>query len=370
MRRGLALVVAVLALAGCDSAVPGTSAPSGPPVWPIRGGEWRTSTPEAQGLSGRVLEEYAQAARSGAYGELHSLLVVRHGYLVSESYFAGQDENTLHPVYSVTKSVTSSLVGIALEQRRLASLGQRALGFFPGHLPTRHPSPEKDAITLEDLLTMRAGLEWDEGTYPYTDGRNSAVQLGTSTDWIGFVLDLPTSGVRGRDFRYNSGASLLLGGVLRSATGVATHDWARTVLFEPLEIRSHRWEVGPGGVTNTGWGLHLRPRDMARFGLLFLRNGDWDGRAVLSAEWVRSSTAPVVRLSDDWHYGYQWWRMPLSAQRPSGNDDIRVAQGWGGQLIFVAPTLDMVVVSTAGDYSRTRPGALRFIQELLRRSPA
>ena len=185
MRRRLFLLAALLPWAACG----GSSEPSASPV---PGGEdWAVSTPEEQGLDGRVLEEYIRQAGAGRYGEVHSLLVVRHGRLAAEAYFGGYDAGSLHPVYSVTKSVTSCLVGIAFDGGRLSSVRQSLLGLFPEYRSIRYAGPEKAAITLEDVLTMRAGFEWDESTYPYGDARNSASRLAASPDWIQFVLDLP-----------------------------------------------------------------------------------------------------------------------------------------------------------------------------------
>ncbi len=355
--RGLALALFWATAVACGSS--GTVAPP-------QAGDWAVSTPEQQGLDGRVLESYVRQAGAGAFGEVHSLLVVRHGSLVTEAYFRGYDEASLHPAYSVTKSVTSALVGIALDQGRLTSVHQGILGSFPEYGEIQHMDPDKASITLEDVLTMRAGFEWDEWTYPYADPRNGASRLAASPDWIRYVLDLPMKDPPGSTFRYNSGCSMLLGGVVRSATGVPAHEFARTSLFGPLGIGTYRWETGPAGVTNTGWGLHLRPRDMARLGLLFLQNGEWNGRRLVSRAWVEASTARHVSLADGRGYGYQWWRLPLASGGSPGPDDIRFAWGWGGQFIFVVPSLDMVVTSTAGDYERSLEGALNFIRPLLR----
>jgi CubicO group peptidase (beta-lactamase class C family) len=188
------------------------------------------------------------------------------------------------------------------------------------------------------------------------------VALIRSPDWVKHVLDLPMSHPPGTVFRYNSGCTMLLGGVLRNTTGQEAHDLARDRLFGPLGIASLQWETGAQGLTNTGWGLHLRPRDMAKIGELVLRRGHWGGQRVVSEGWLALSTARHITGSSGSGYGYQWWHLATEAGVP----DVVFASGWGGQLIFVVPSLDLVVVSTAGEYSGRSRGALEFIRPLLR----
>jgi CubicO group peptidase (beta-lactamase class C family) len=236
-RLGVALLATALPFAGCGgdsaSSVPPTTPPAS--TAPAAGSEWPTSTPEAQGLDGSVLSEYATRIEAGTYGEVHSLLVVRHGRLVSESYFRGWSADALHEMYSVTKSVTSLLVGIARDDGRLPHLDTLLLSVFPEYGAIAHMGPDKAAITLEDVLTMRAGFQWDEGSTNYTDSTNPVVALVQSPDWVKHVLDLPMSHPPGTVFRYNSGCTMLLGGVLRNTTaGGSTCDretWPRSESF-------------------------------------------------------------------------------------------------------------------------------------------
>jgi CubicO group peptidase (beta-lactamase class C family) len=361
-RLGLALLATAVLLSGCggDSA---SSAPSpASSAAPVAGQDWPTSTPEEQGLDGEVLAGYVARITSGTYGDVHSLLVVRHGRLVTESYFRGWDLMAHHEMYSVTKSVTSLLVGIARDDGWLPPLDTLLLTVFPEYPTIANMSPEKAAITLEDVLTMRAGFQWDEGSTNYADPANPVVDLIRSPDWVKHVLDLPMSHPPGTVFRYNSGCTMVLGGVLRNTTGQEAHDLARDRLFGPLGIASLQWETGAQGLTNTGWGLHLRPRDMAKVGELVLRRGQWGGQRVVSEGWLALSTARHVTRSSGSGYGYQWWHLATE----TGVPDVVFASGWGGQLIFVVPGLDLVVVSTAGEYSGRSGGALEFIRPLLR----
>lgn len=315
--------------------------------------DWKLSSPAAQNLNPDTLANLAGRIEAGVYGEIHSLLIVRHGYLVYERYFRGYRADKIHPLYSVTKSVTSLLIGIASDRGELGSLNQSLLSFFPEYRSIVNVDSRKQAITLKDVLTMRAGFDWNEGAYPYGDPRNPTSQLASSSDWIKFMLDRPMSDAPGTRFRYNSGCSVLLSGIIRNKTGNQARDYAVAHLFRPLAITSFNWERGGQGISNTGWGLSLRPRDMAKIGLLCLNQGEYNGTRVLSQQWLNESTTAFVSLSSSFSYGYQWWLLPLegvAGHTPQSNDII-IAWGWGDQFIFIIPYLDMVVVSTAGNYS-------------------
>jgi CubicO group peptidase (beta-lactamase class C family) len=315
--------------------------------------DWKTSSPAAQNINPDTLANLAGRIEAGVYGEIHSLLIVRHGYLVYERYFRGYRADKIHPVYSVTKSVTSLLIGIASDRGEHGSLNQSLLSFFPEYRSIANMDSRKQAITLRDVLTMRAGFDWNEGIVPYGDPRNPTSQLASSNDWIKFMLDRPMSDAPGARFRYNSGCSVLLSGIIRNKTGSQAQEYAVAHLFRPLAITSFNWERGPQGISNTGWGLSLRPRDMAKIGLLCLNQGEYNGTRVLSQQWLNESTTAYSSLSRSFSYGYQWWLLPLegvAGHTPQPNDII-IAWGWGDQFIFVIPHLDLVVVSTAGNYS-------------------
>ena len=333
--------------------------------------DWKISTSEAQGFDKSVLLELTNRIQAGTYGEIHSLLIVRHGYLVLEEYYRGYDRNRIHPVYSVTKSVTSALIGIAMDQGKLKGTDGKLLAFFPEYTSVANLDANKQAITLADVLTMRAGFDWNEQIAPYGDPRNPTYQLAASSDWIKYMLDLPMSDRPGTRFRYNSGCSVLLGGILRNATGVQAHEFARNYLFQPLGIVNVQWETGAQGLTNTGWGLSMQPRDMAKIGFLYLKNGLWESKRIISEDWVKTSTENHVDLSDPFSYGYQWWLMPLEnvAGHSPQADDIKIAWGWGDQFIFVIPSLDMVVVSTAGNfYGPLEDQAIDFLRDYIVRA--
>ncbi|MBN2355145.1 serine hydrolase [candidate division KSB1 bacterium] len=321
---------------------------------------WEKSTAEEQGLDSEVIQTYLEAVGRGDYGEIHSFLLLRNDFLVVEEYFHGYDHNDHHPVYSVTKSVTSALIGIALQQGKIAALSDPILGYFPQYSASiKNRTAAKEQIDLEDVLTMRGGFEWSEFSYPYGDPRNPVMMMAASSDWYKFVLDLPMANQPGAAFRYNSGCSVLLGGIIKGSCGQQAENFARHYLFKPMQINDYQWENGANGITNTGWGLHLLPRDMAKIGSMYLHKGRWQDQSILSPEWVQASLLSRIYSQSGYGYGYQWW----STSTTVNNEKIYIpfAWGWGGQFIFVIPSLNMVIVSTAGDYLEAIEGALKFI---------
>jgi len=328
--------------------------------------EWPAAQPEAVGLDSQALADYDEAFREGWHGPVHSFLVVRHGHLAYEAYYRGYGPETLHPAYSVTKSVTSALVGLAWGDGLIGSLDQPLLPLFPEYAPVANLDARKQAITLRHVLTMQAGFDWDEFAYPYTDLRNPFRQLMASPDWLEFMLDRRMARWPGTAFAYNSGCTVLLAGVILQATGRQAHEFGQDRLFAPLGIEVFQWDLGANGLTNTGGGLWLRPRDLARFGQLILQRGRWLGRPLVPEEWIEAATARHVDLGESFGYGYQWWLAPLEeGAAPGTGPDIWIAWGWGGQHVFVVPSLDLVVVSTAGDYAEQYDGVVGIIQRLL-----
>jgi CubicO group peptidase (beta-lactamase class C family) len=328
---------------------------------------WPRTSPEAQGLDGDVIASYRSRVAAGEFGPIHSLLILRHGALVEESYFGGWHATDLHSAYSVTKSVTALLYGIGLERGLFPAPSDRIAPLFPEYVPLANSVPSKYRITVDDLLTMRAGFAWNEGSVSYLDPSNVFFAMENSGDWLKFVLDQPMEAEPGTRFRYSSGASVLLGGIIRNASAQQPADLARDWLFRPLEISTWQWATAPPGVSNTGFGLSLLPLDMARIGELVLHDGSWRGVQVVPADWVRMIVSQHVALTQNFGYGEQWWIMPLVADLPSSaaGNQIWLAWGFAGQYIFIVPALDTVIVSTAGCYDETCEGAMSFVPALL-----
>jgi CubicO group peptidase (beta-lactamase class C family) len=296
--------------------------------WPTT--EWSTSSPEAQGLDSQKLAEML-AAIDEQQPDLHSLLIIRNGYLVSENYFGSYQPDTRHQLYSVTKSFIATLIGIALDQGYIKGIDQRIVDFFPGST-FDNLDEQKSAMTLEDTLTMRTGLAWEEGDPAYR-------ALYMSPDWVKYMLDEPMDSAPGTQFNYCSGCSHLLSAIVQETTEMNPRDFADQVLFKPLGITNVRWDTNGAGTPIGGWGLQLTPRDMAKLGYLYLRHGQWDGQQIVPAQWVDDATRSHTATDGDLGYGYQWWTYPsLKAY---------TALGRGGQTIFVIPEFDLIVVTTA-----------------------
>jgi CubicO group peptidase (beta-lactamase class C family) len=329
------LCLLIVILAGCSNlpaAAPPPDVPTQAPAlgaaWPTEA--WRTSTPQEQGMDSQKLTEMLTAIQEQDL-KLHSLLIVRNGYLVSETYFGAYQPDTRHELYSCTKSFVATLIGIAIDQGYIDRTDHRIMDFFPEHT-FAELDEQKETMTLEDLLTMRSGLDWQEGDPVYG-------AMYRSPDWLQFVLDMPMAGPPGSQFNYCSGCSHVLSAILQETTGMNPRDFAEAYLFQPLGISNVQWETDAAGIPIGGWGLQLTPRDMAKLGYLYLREGQWDGRQIVSARWVEDATREHTQTDGDLGYGYQWWTYPSLAGY--------TALGRYGQTIFVIPEADLVIVTTA-----------------------
>lgn len=286
---------------------------------------------------------------AGVYGETHSLLVYQNDELLVEAYFEPFHVDSIHYQYSVTKSITAMLIGIALDEGFISDVDQKLLDFFPEYDDIQNLTERKKAITLHDVLTMRTGLIWDEWTYPYGDQRNDTYNLFGSHDMIKHMLDLPMNSEPGTRFTYNSGATMLLSGIIANSTGMSTAAFAEAYLFSPLGIENWQWDQGLyDDLTNTGWGLHLRPLDMLKIGRLFLDNDE----TVISNHWLEACSGNYGN-----NYGYQWWHY--------GPGTSLSARGWGGQFIFINQEKNLVVVTTAGNFQNSNTAGQALAEKVM-----
>lgn len=266
-----------------------------------------------------------------ATGGIDGVVVVRNGYMVVDSVVYPFPEDALHDVRSVTKSVVGTLIGIAVDRELLAGVEMPVVEILADHVPAT-VDERKAAMTVEDLLTMSAGLECRD-SYLY-DWEGMATMM-ESSDWVSHVLALPMAGEPGEEFEYCNGSSLLLSAILSEVTGRPASEFAREVLFEPLGISAFSWMESPGGVSVGFLGLWLSPADLAKVGLLYLRDGEWGGEQLVSSEWIESATtAQIDAGTASERYGYQWW---------VDDAGYSMALGYGGQYIFVAPDHNLVV---------------------------
>jgi CubicO group peptidase (beta-lactamase class C family) len=291
---------------------------------------WRTSTPEEQGMDSQRLTQMLTTIQQ-QHLNLHSLLIIRNGYLVSETYFGVYQQDTRHELYSCTKSFVSTLIGIAIDKGYIDRTDHRIADFFPEHT-FANLDEQKATMTLEDLLTMRSGLDWQEGDRVYG-------AMYRSRDWVQFVFDKPMAQPPGSRFNYCSGCSHILSAILQQTTGMNPGDFAEQYLFQPLGISNIQWDSDAAGLPIGGWGLQITPRDMAKLGHLYLQDGQWDGQQIISARWVENATQKHTETDGALGYGYQWWTYPSLAAY--------TALGRYGQTIFVIPEADLVIVTTA-----------------------
>ncbi|MGY5876421.1 MAG: serine hydrolase [Candidatus Thorarchaeota archaeon] len=304
--------------------------------WPTNG--WQNATPESQEMDSSYLQAMLDYIDDNNL-PIDAILIVRNGYLVFEEYLSayfGVDHK--HELYSVTKSFTSALIGAAIQNGLIDNVSQRVIDFFPNRTIDNMDS-RKENLTLEHVLTMTSGLEWDEWSVPYSDPENDYNMLFTSNDTLRDILDRPMVADPGESWVYSSGGSHLLSKIVEVVSGMDTLDFANEFLFGPLNITQISWLNDLQSTPYGGHGLRLTRRDMAKFGYLYLNNGTWDGQQILPVNWTDWSSYSHKNVPDStFTYGYQWWIMP---------DGIYSARGLYGQKIYVLPEYDTVVVFTA-----------------------
>jgi CubicO group peptidase (beta-lactamase class C family) len=287
---------------------------------------------------------------AGAMGDIRSLIVLIGEQAPVEHYFRGTTRSDVAPVYSISKSVTSLLTGLALDAGALDSLRAPIRPLFASHDSLFAADPRRAQITVEDLLTMRAGIAWDELSIPYANPANLVGTMLTTRDWAGFVLSQPMAAVPGSRYAYSSGATTVLGEVVARATRRPLASFAQERLFGPLGIPAPTWQHSANGVANAGSGLSLRPLDLLRIGRLVRDHGHYNGVQVVRAAWIASSLQPHVGATAV-RYGYQWWMWGArGAWDP--DDPVYAASGWGGQTILVFPSRNAAIVVTARNFDR------------------
>lgn len=321
---------------------------------------WATGSPEAAGLDGDRLGAVVDWLDRLPGANLHSLLVARRGALAFEHYRKGTGEGgrdwppdaqhggaVKHDLRSATKSVTGLLAGIALARKHIHDLDAPVLEWFPEYADLR--TREKARITVRHLLTMSAGLDWDENV-PITDPRHGEMRMWRTDDHLRVALEPPMVAAPGELWNYSGGCSELIGAILRKTTGQPLDAFARESLFAPLGIDDVEWVQHADGSPSASGGLHLRSRDLTKIGQVVAARGQWNGRAIVPACWIEESIAPQIGAADRlFFYGYHWW---LGRSLIDRQEVIWAAAiGFGGQRLFVVPSRDLVVVITAGHYA-------------------
>ena len=377
MRPALVALLLPLFLTGCGgggSDAPQPGSPASAPAQTAATPAYTYTVPPNQndglpvshaGDAGFALEsinEIMEEVNSPIYGGVDGIALVYRGQLILEEQLrttldehdgiAGNERLDIHSMHSVSKSVMSAVFGIAVEQGYLPDLDENMYQQFPEY-EVQNFDERKAATSIEDFLTMRHGLDWDETSVRYGEPGNSLTDAWNNCiDLVRCLFDLPTIAEPGEEFRYSTNATLALSRLVAKQTGLRFHAYADQVFFAPLGITDYFWGYETGqGWTVSGSALFLRIRDMAKIGQLFLNEGEWDGQQIISPAWVADSTALQTRVNPAWGvhgYGYQWWidRITVGEGQVQGYS----AQGFGGQFIYVFPTLELVAVFTGSNY--------------------
>lgn len=341
------------------------------------GQSWPAATPASVGIKVAVLDSIAAEIGRGDYGSVTRMVVIRRGQLVYDrswswdferiygdsarsrsplnahdltspyNYFSPWWHPTwrrgdLHTLQSVTKTITSVIIGAAVTRGDFPGIDTPVLRFFDT-TKVKNLDDRKRRMTIRHLLTMSGGFDWNENL-PYIDPANTGVVMESSYDWVQYVIDRPMAREPGTMFNYSSGESQLLAHIFRRATGIDIEEYAARHLFGPLGIERWFWKRTPAGLADTEGGLYLEAKDLARVWYLWLRNGEWNGTRVISPEWVAASVAPALRVAPQPgspSYGFKWWlqRNPTDTTR-----FVWAGSGFGGQLPMAVPELDLVVV--------------------------
>jgi CubicO group peptidase (beta-lactamase class C family) len=345
----LAIGFGLLALA--PNAAYAQEIPKTPDYWPTAG--WKSSPPEEQGVDSEKLADMIDLAFQQGYN-IRSVSVVRNGYLILDAYFHPFPRDTWHVVQSCTKSITSSLIGIAIDKGYIESVEVPVLDLFPEISP-ENLEKNKKMMTLHDLLTMASGLDTRDSWLYRWEG---LTKMRSSPDWARYALDLPMSDPPGTRFEYSNCVAHLIGVILQRATQTDALTFAREHLLDPLGIGEVDWQKKLDG-TCFGWaGIRMRPLDMAKIGFLYLNNGMWEGRQIISREWIEESTRSQIHAASlTESYGYEWW---------IDDSGCYAALGYGGQYIVVCPSKNIVVVFTGvlqeRDFEVPRVLLERYIQ--------
>jgi CubicO group peptidase (beta-lactamase class C family) len=343
-------------------------------------------SPSEAGFSSDLEARLDKAIAEKRVWNLHGVVIVRHGRLVIERYFEGDDyargcplgkvafkPDTLHDLRSASKSIVGLLYGIALGDGKVPRPDAPLFASFPEYTDLS-ADPARNRWTIHHVLTMTLGTDWDEFGVPYTDPTNSETVMDMAPDRYRFVLGAPVVMEPGKRWIYNGGATALLARIIERGTGKSLQPFARETLFDPLEIGPTEWFTDDHGEAIAASGLRMTPRDLARIGVITLKGGMWGDRRVVPSQWIERSTSPMVDIDETRQYGYQWYLGKFGftvSTRPrwdrSQLERVWFASGNGGQRLYLFPGLDLVVAITAGNYDKPDQGVppMRVIREVV-----
>lgn len=353
-------------------------------LWPTTA--WPVSKPEREGMRNDSLLAFETDITNGKYGYIDGMVITRNGKLVYQKSWKhdydkiyGDSANIasvlnpldpggpynyynpwwhpfyrrgeLHSLQSVTKTITSVIIGIASGKKEFPDLSRSVLSFFDT-VGVKNIDDRKRKMTLQHLLTMTAGFDWNEGTVAYTDPTNDCGVMEAGFDWVQYAINKPMANEPGQTFAYNSGATQILSYVFRKATGKDIEEYAAQHLFAPLGIKDFYWKRTPTGLADTEGGLYLKPSDLAKVFYLWLQNGNWNGKQLVTPDWVKASITPFISLGPGVKYGYKWWLHEYG----NNNQLAWCGSGFGGQFPVVIPEYNMVAVFTGWNILQGKPG--------------
>jgi CubicO group peptidase (beta-lactamase class C family) len=341
--------------------------------------------PEDAGFAPDLEARLDKAIAAGRIWNLHGLVVLRNDRLVLERYFEGDDEtrdvgkishvthtaDTMHDLRSCSKSIVGLLYGIALQQGKVPPPEAPLFSAFPEYADLAGKDG-RDRLTIQHVLTMTMGTEWDESSFFYDDPRNSEIAMDNAADRYRYVLERRVVEPPGAHWTYCGGATALLARMIAKGSGKTLHEFARENLFDPLGLGPTEWAVGPDGEPFAASGALMSVRDLSRIGLMMLHGGKVDERAVVPADWVTRCITPVISADETRRYGYQWFVRDIGFGKPKGwalgrLERMWMAQGEGDQRLFVIPALQLVVAITSGNYGKEHQGIspMRILREVI-----
>jgi len=335
---------------------------------------WLSIAPGDAGFAPDLEARLDKAIADKRVWNLHGLVVLRNDRLVLERYFEGEDRargvgaighvafkaDTMHDLRSCSKSIIGLLYGIALQQGKVPPPEAPLFSAFPEYTDLADKDG-RSRLTIQHVLTMTMGTDWDESSLGYADPRNSETAMDNAPDRYRYILEqriVHTPGVR---WTYSGGATALLARIIAKGAGKTLHEFARENLFDPLGMGETEWITGPDGEPFAASGARMSVRDLARIGVMMLHGGKVGERTIVPADWVTRCVTPVVSTDEVRRYGYQWFIMDISFGKSKGwavgrLERMWMAQGEGGQRLFVIPALQLVIAMTAGNYGREDQG--------------
>ncbi|MCU4164737.1 serine hydrolase domain-containing protein [Carboxylicivirga caseinilyticus] len=285
-------------------------------------------------------EKISNEVAEGKYGKLQSILLIHNNELIIEQYYNGWNPDEVHYMASTTKSISPILMGIAIDQGKIKDVNQKMLDYFPQYGSLKADSL-KYQITIQDLLASTSGFAWDEVSLPITDPENMGVKMDKMDNWLDASLNLPMKTIPGTQYAYSGPNNIIIGEIIKVATGQDVAEFANDNLFKPLGIDNYKW-FAKNGIYDLGGGLELKSRDIAKYALLHINKGMWMDKQIVSSDWINKTFTPHIEIKHPLYGGYQWQMV-----KTEFGFDSWFIPGNGGQIINIVPDLDLVIVINA-----------------------